>query len=181
MANHANVFSYNATGGWKTDKVGWNIQKYISTCRKYLGNPLYVSIGDVGGGKKSITQRLEFVSESRKKQKLQDLLAGLEGPIIVFVNMKKVADVVARHIMNMDFRWVSNGRLNISYSAIALHGGKSQDIRESALESFKAGDYDILVATDVVGRGLDVKGVTAVINFDMPKDIQTYTHRIGWC
>ncbi|ORM40660.1 DEAD-box ATP-dependent RNA helicase 21 [Babesia sp. Xinjiang] len=135
--------------------------------KKYLRSPVWVSIGDVGSGKKSITQRFEFLTESRKKQKLQDVLLGLEGPIIVFVNMKKVADVVARHIINMNFR------------AIALHGGKSQDIREGALESFKSGDYDILVATDVVGRGLDVKGVKAVINFDMPKDIQTYTHRIG--
>lgn len=135
--------------------------------KKYLRNPVHVSIGDVGSGKKSITQLLEFVSESRKKQKLQDILLGLEGPIIVFVNMKKVADVVARHISNMEFR------------AIALHGGKNQDIREGALESFKSGEYDILVATDVVGRGLDVKGVKAVINYDMPKDIQTYTHRIG--
>lgn len=135
--------------------------------KKYLRNPLYVTIGDVGSGKKSIKQRLEFVSEPKKKQKLQDLLAGLEGPIIVFVNMKKVADVVARHISNMDLK------------AIALHGGKNQDIREGALESFKSGEYDILVATDVVGRGLDVKGVKAVINYDMPKDIQTYTHRIG--
>ncbi|GFE54633.1 DEAD-family helicase [Babesia ovis] len=135
--------------------------------KKYLRAPVTVSIGDVGSGKKSITQRFEFLSESRKKQRLQDVLQTLEGPIIIFVNMKKVADVVARHICNMNFR------------AIALHGGKNQDIREGALESFKEGEYDILVATDVVGRGLDVKGVTAVINFDMPKDIQTYTHRIG--
>ncbi|EDO06283.1 DEAD/DEAH box helicase family protein [Babesia bovis T2Bo] len=135
--------------------------------KKYLRSPVIVSIGDVGSGKKSITQRFEFITEHRKKQKLQDLLHTLEGQIIVFVNMKKVADVVARHISNMNLR------------AISLHGGKTQDIREGALESFKAGDFDILVATDVVGRGLDVKGVTAVINFDMPKDIETYTHRIG--
>ncbi|CDR95183.1 DEAD box RNA helicase, putative [Babesia bigemina] len=135
--------------------------------KKYLRSPVFVAIGDIGSGKKSITQRLEFVTEARKKQKLEDILEGLEGPIIVFVNMKKVADVVARHIVNMGYR------------AIALHGGKNQDIREGAIESFKSGEYDILVATDVIGRGLDVKGVTAVINFDMPKDIQTYTHRIG--
>lgn len=83
--------------------------------KKYLRNPVHVSIGDVGSGKKSITQLLEFVSESRKKQKLQDILLGLEGPIIVFVNMKKVADVVARHISNMEFRCV-NAEITTSFT-----------------------------------------------------------------
>jgi len=60
-----------------------------------------------------------------------------------------------------------------------LQGGKSQDQREYALAEFKEGNYDILVATDVAGRGLDVKGVTQVINYDLPKNIEMYTHRIG--
>lgn len=63
--------------------------------------------------------------------------------------------------------------------AVSLHGGKTQESREDALNNFKSGVYDILVATDVVGRGLDVEGIKCVINYDMPKDIQTYTHRIG--
>ncbi|AFZ81122.1 DEAD box ATP-dependent RNA helicase family member protein [Theileria equi strain WA] len=135
--------------------------------RKYLRAPAFISIGDVGGGKRSITQRLEFVSETKKKKALQDILETLEPPIIIFVNLKKVTDVIAKQLNKMNYR------------AVSLHGGKHQDSREDALEGFKAGDYDILVATDVAGRGLDVEGVKAVINYDMPKDIQSYTHRIG--
>jgi ATP-dependent RNA helicase DDX23/PRP28 len=61
----------------------------------------------------------------------------------------------------------------------SLHGGKAQEIREQALHDFKKGLVDILVATDVAGRGIDVEGVQLVINFDLPKDIGSYTHRIG--
>lgn len=60
-----------------------------------------------------------------------------------------------------------------------LHAGKGQEQREEAMEGFKNGTIDILVATDLAGRGIDVKGVTHVINYDMPKTIQEYTHRIG--
>lgn len=64
-------------------------------------------------------------------------------------------------------------------SAASLHGGKAQDMREQSLNDFKQGSIDILVATDVAGRGIDVEGVQLVINFDMPKEIANYTHRIG--
>jgi superfamily II DNA/RNA helicase len=57
-----------------------------------------------------------------------------------------------------------------------LHSGKSQEQREWALEEFKQGRFDVLVATDVAGRGLDVKGVTHVINYDMPKNIESTIH-----
>ncbi|KJP87180.1 hypothetical protein AK88_03227 [Plasmodium fragile] len=135
--------------------------------RKYLRAPAYISIGDPGAGKRSIEQKLEFTTEGKKKQKLQEILEMHEPPVIVFVNQKKVADIIAKSISKMKFR------------AIALHGGKAQELREQTLNSFKNGDYDILVATDVAGRGIDVHGVKLVINFDMPKDIESYTHRIG--
>lgn len=64
-------------------------------------------------------------------------------------------------------------------SAVSLHGGKAQDMREQSLNDFKSGTVDILVATDVAGRGIDVEGVQLVVNFDMPKEIANYTHRIG--
>lgn len=90
-----------------------------------------------------------------------------EPPIIVFVNQKKVADIISKSITKM------------KYKAVALHGGKAQEIREQTLSAFKNAEFDILVATDVAGRGIDVHGVKLVINFDMPKDIESYTHRIG--
>eukprot|EP00375_Theileria_parva_P001229 XP_763900.1 small nuclear ribonucleoprotein [Theileria parva strain Muguga] len=132
--------------------------------KRYLRAPAFISIGDVGGGKTSITQRLDFVQESKKTRHLEETLETLEPPIIIFVNLKKNTDVIAKHITKI---------------AVSLHGGKTQESREDALNNFKSGVYDILVATDVVGRGLDVEGIKCVINYDMPKDIQTYTHRIG--
>eukprot|EP00921_Rhytidocystis_pertsovi_P024755 GHVQ01039839.1.p1 GENE.GHVQ01039839.1~~GHVQ01039839.1.p1 ORF type:complete len:727 (-),score=150.54 GHVQ01039839.1:66-2246(-) len=135
--------------------------------RKYLRAPAYISIGDPGAGKRSIEQKLEFITEGKKKQRLMEILESADPPVIVFVNQKKVADVLAKALSKMGIR------------ASSLHGGKAQDNREAALAMFKAGDIDVLVATDVAGRGIDVDGVQLVINFDMPKDIEGYTHRIG--
>merc|ERR1719313_758154 len=135
--------------------------------RKFMRSPIIVTIGDQGAGKKDIEQRLEFLGEAKKKKRLEEILSGSEPPIIVFVNQKKAVDVLAKSLDNSGYRVCS------------IHGGKSQEQREWAMNSFKEGRYDILVATDVAGRGLDIEGVQQVINFDMPKTIEDYTHRIG--
>merc|ERR1719277_1915630 len=135
--------------------------------RNFLRCPAIVSVGDPGHAKKDIEQRLEFIGEAKKKKRLEELLVGAEPPIIVFVNQKKAVDVLAKSLDNGGYRVCS------------IHGGKSQEQREWAMNSFKEGRYDVLVATDVAGRGLDIEGVMQVINFDMPKTIEDYTHRIG--
>merc|ERR1719454_373126 len=135
--------------------------------RQFLRCPAHVSVGDPGQGKKDIEQRLEFISEAKKKKRLEELLQGSEPPIIVFVNQKKAVDVLAKSLDNS------------GYKVVAIHGGKTQEQREWAMQSFKEGRFDVLVATDVAGRGLDIEGVQQVINFDMPKTIEDYTHRIG--
>mmetsp|Transcript_24118 Transcript_24118/g.68625 ORF Transcript_24118/g.68625 Transcript_24118/m.68625 type:complete len:745 (-) Transcript_24118:8-2242(-) len=135
--------------------------------RSFLRCPSIISVGDPGHAKKDIEQRLEFIGEAKKKKRLEELLVGAEPPIIVFVNQKKAVDVLAKSLDNSGYRVCS------------IHGGKSQEQREWAMNSFKEGRYDILVATDVAGRGLDIEGVQQVINFDMPKTIEDYTHRIG--
>merc|ERR1719321_1359998 len=135
--------------------------------RTFLRCPAIVTIGEPGGGKKDIEQRLEFISEAKKKKRLEEILAGSEPPIIVFVNQKKAVDVLSKSLDNS------------GYKVVSIHGGKSQEQREWAMASFKEGRFDILVATDVAGRGIDVEGVQQVINFDMPKTIEDYTHRIG--
>eukprot|EP00919_Chromeraceae_sp_WS-2016_P034813 GHVR01082481.1.p1 GENE.GHVR01082481.1~~GHVR01082481.1.p1 ORF type:complete len:573 (+),score=141.76 GHVR01082481.1:490-2208(+) len=135
--------------------------------RKYLRAPAFISVGDPGAGKRSIEQRLEFISEGKKKQRLEEVLREHDPPVMVFVNQKKVSDLLVRHLCREHF------------SAVALHGGKGQEVRSQALEGFKNGSYDILVATDVAGRGIDVQDVQLVVNFDMPDNIESYTHRIG--
>merc|ERR1719168_256285 len=115
--------------------------------RTFLRCPSVVSVGDPGHAKKDIEQRLEFIGEAKKKKRLEELLVGAEPPIIVFSNQKKAVDVLAKSLDNSGYRVCS------------LHGGKSQEQREWAMNSFKEGRYDILVATDVAGRGLDIEGV----------------------
>ncbi|KAJ1921652.1 mRNA splicing protein prp28 [Tieghemiomyces parasiticus] len=136
---------------------------------KYLRRPAVVTIGTAGQAVDTVEQRVEFISdEGRKRQRLLALLArGFEPPVIVFVNQKKTADYLGKAIRDEGYR------------VTTLHGGKSQDQRELSLAQLKDGQSEILVATDVAGRGLDVKDVTMVINFDMAKNIEDYTHRIG--
>ncbi|KAI9103053.1 P-loop containing nucleoside triphosphate hydrolase protein [Phlyctochytrium arcticum] len=137
--------------------------------KRYLRRPAVVTIGTAGQVVDTIEQRVELVNdENKKKARLLEILAqGFEPPIIIFVNQKKGADVLARALDKLGHR-----------SAV-LHGGKSQDQREQALKALKTGQRDILVATDVAGRGLDVKNVSLVLNYDMAKSIEAYTHRIG--
>lgn len=136
--------------------------------RTYLRRPAIVYIGSVGRPTEKIEQVVHLMKENDKRNKLIQILnAGIEPPIIIFVNQKKGADVLAKGLEKM------------GYNAATLHGGKGQEQREHALSGLKAGAKDILVATDVAGRGIDVKDVSLVINYDMAKSIDAYTHRIG--
>jgi len=136
--------------------------------RSYLRRPAYVYIGSVGRPVERVEQIVYVLKEGEKRKRLVEILnQGIEPPIIIFVNQKKGADVLAKGLEKM------------GYNAATLHGGKGQEQREFALSGLKAGAKDILVATDVAGRGIDIKDVSLVINYDMAKNIESYTHRIG--
>lgn len=136
--------------------------------RSYLRRPAVVYIGSVGKPTANVEQRVYMCSNKDKRHKLIEILEkGIEPPIIIFVNQKKGVDVLAKSLEKM------------GYNATTLHGGKGQDQREYALASLKEGSKDILVATDVAGRGIDIQDVSLVVNFDMAKSIENYTHRIG--
>jgi ATP-dependent RNA helicase DDX23/PRP28 len=136
--------------------------------RNYLRRPAVVYIGSVGRPVERVEQVVYMMKENDKRNKLISILnEGIEPPIIIFVNQKKGADVLAKGLEKM------------GYNAATLHGGKGQEQREHALSGLKAGAKDILVATDVAGRGIDIKDVSLVINYDMAKAIEPYTHRIG--
>ncbi|KAK5952687.1 mRNA splicing protein prp28 [Knufia fluminis] len=138
--------------------------------RKYLRRPAIVTIGNVGEAVETVEQRVEFVSgEDKRKKRLGEILRSGEfrAPIIVFVNIKRNCDAVARDIKNMGF------------SSVTLHGSKTQEQREAALLSVRNGQTDVLVATDLAGRGIDVPDVSLVVNFNMANNIESYTHRVG--
>ncbi|KAJ6645955.1 putative ATP-dependent RNA helicase DDX23 [Pseudolycoriella hygida] len=136
--------------------------------RTYLRRPATVYIGSIGKPTERTEQIVYMMGENDKRKKLIEILQrGVEPPIIIFVNKKKGVDVLAK------------GLEKLNYNACTLHGGKGQEQREYALASLKGGAKDILVATDVAGRGIDIKDVSMVINYDMAKSIEDYTHRIG--
>lgn len=87
--------------------------------------------------------------------------------VIVFVNNHKVCDYIGK-VME-----------RLGKTTCVLHGGKTQDAREYAIEGYRAKRYQVLIATDVAGRGIDVPDVGLVINYQMPASIEPYTHRIG--
>ncbi|XP_021806842.1 DEAD-box ATP-dependent RNA helicase 20-like isoform X1 [Prunus avium] len=145
--------------------------------QEYLTNPVQVKVGKVSSPTANVTQTLEKVSESEKTDRLLALLveeasrverAGHPFPLtIVFVERKTRCDEVADALVAQGLH------------AVALHGGRTQGEREAALREFRKGTTNILVATDVASRGLDVSGVAHVINLDLPKSMEDYVHRIG--
>ncbi|KAJ5208658.1 hypothetical protein N7449_003037 [Penicillium cf. viridicatum] len=138
--------------------------------RKYLRRPAIITIGGVGEAVDTVEQRVEMISgEDKRKKRLGEILSSGEfrAPIIVFVNIKRNCDAIAREIKSMGF------------SSVTLHGSKTQDQREAALASVRNGSTEVLVATDLAGRGIDVPDVSLVVNFNMATSIESYTHRVG--
>jgi ATP-dependent RNA helicase DDX23/PRP28 len=138
--------------------------------RKYLRRPAIVTIGNVGEAVETVEQRVEHVQgEEKRKKRLQEILNSGEfaAPIIVFVNIKRNCDAIARDIKHMGF------------SSVTLHGSKTQEQREAALAQLREHRVDVLVATDLAGRGIDITDVSLVVNFNMATSIESYTHRIG--
>ncbi|KAG0612450.1 hypothetical protein M758_6G028900 [Ceratodon purpureus] len=136
----------------------------------FLKNPVQVNIGntDLLTANKSITQHVEMVPHYEKQRRAEQIIRSQEpgSRIIIFCSTKRMCDTLSRNL----------GR---DFGAAAIHGDKTQQERESVLSLFKNGKAPILVATDVAARGLDVKDVRVVINYDFPTGIEDYVHRIG--
>lgn len=131
-------------------------------------NYLFLKVGRVGGTTTDITQKVIWVEEQEKRQKLKEIL--LSQPpcrTLIFVDTKRNADSLDQYLFESKF------------PATSIHGDRSQMEREDALLAFKSGTCPILVATAVVARGIDVKNVMHVVNFDMTNSIDEYIHRIG--
>merc|ERR1712130_686231 len=117
----------------------------------------------------TIRQYVEVVSPGDKKHRLRRLLEKvMDGSkILIFAQTKRDGDDLTRE-MRMD-----------GFPALCIHGDKKQEEREWVLKEFKEGKSPILVATDVTSRGLDVKDIKYVINYDFPNQIEDYIHRVG--
>jgi ATP-dependent RNA helicase RhlE len=136
--------------------------------RKYLRKPVVVQVGRRSGAAKTVTHAVYPVPRHRKNDLLVHLLKADEhDSVLVFTRTKSGADRVVRDLSQAGIK------------AGAMHADKSQRDRMAALEDFKSGKLRVLVATDIAQRGLDISGITHVINFDVPQQPEDYVHRIG--
>jgi ATP-dependent RNA helicase RhlE len=135
---------------------------------EYLRDPVKVAVAPVATTVERVEQSVLHVAGSRKPALLAHLLRdpAIER-VLVFTRTKHGADKVVRHLEHEGI------------AAAAIHGNKSQPQRERALGAFKNGGCRVLVATDIAARGIDVEGVTHVVNYDLPNVPEQYVHRIG--
>jgi ATP-dependent RNA helicase RhlE len=136
--------------------------------RKYLRKPLVIQVGRRSEAASTVTHAVYPVPTSKKTELLAHLLLdeGLDS-VLVFTRTKHGADRVVRHLHDRGI------------DATAMHADKSQGERTKALEDFKSGKIRVLVATDIAQRGLDITGISHVINYDVPQQPEDYVHRIG--
>jgi len=136
--------------------------------KDFLHDYIFLAVGRVGSTNINITQKIVWAGENEKINCLLDTLnANPDALTLIFVETRYSCDELDKYL-----------RSN-KYPAVSIHGKKSQGERERSLQMFRNGKKQILVATAVAARGLDVSNVKVVINFDIPNDIDDYVHRIG--
>lgn len=136
--------------------------------RKAMNNPEQVIIAKTQESTPKIEQMLYWLPENKKLSKLVDILKKEKGTVFIFVNSKEKTFQLTRLL---DPRGIKD----VTY----IHSDLQQEHRELAVADFKSGKYRIIIATDVMGRGIDVDDVAHVINYDVPKEAADYIHRIG--
>ena len=131
-------------------------------------NPARVEVTPVSSTAERIEQHVAFVEKHNKTKLLVHFInQNPQGLVLVFVRMKHMANKLVDQLYKDGVK------------AEAIHGNKSQGARQRALENFRAGHSRVLVATDIAARGIDVKGISLVFNYDLPEEPESYVHRIG--
>ena len=142
--------------------------KITELAQSLLKNPVSVNVTPKTTSVKKIKQQLMHVEYNKKQPLLQKILGSDDVErALVFIRTKRTANMLAQRLTRAGFK------------ATAIHGNKSQNARQQALEAFRSKKVQVLVATDVAARGIDIDGITHVINFDLPVEAESYVHRIG--
>jgi ATP-dependent RNA helicase RhlE len=140
----------------------------IELSQRLLREPVSVNVTPESRSVEKIEQRVLYVDRQGKQQLLQSILATADvGRALVFTRTKRGANLLADQLVRNRIK------------ATAIHGNKSQAARQRALEAFRRRHVQVLVATDVAARGIDVDGITHVVNYDLPVEPEGYVHRIG--
>ena len=139
----------------------------IGMANSYMKSPTRVEIATAGTAAERVTQEVYFVSRDEKPRLLEKLLGEWKGTVLVFSRTKHGATKICRSVRAM------------GHNAAEIHSDRSLAQRRRALDGFKSGEFRVLVATDIAARGIDVKGIELVINYDLPDAADDYVHRIG--
>jgi|LGOV01.1.fsa_nt_gb superfamily II DNA/RNA helicase len=139
----------------------------LNLTKKFLRNPITIDAGNSNSPAKTISQEFITVNQKGKKILLIKMLNELNGSALVFCNTKRMVSNLYKHLGD-------NG-----ITAKEIHGDMRQGERTRAMTAFKKGIVDVLIATDVAARGIDVNNITCVINYDYPSMEEYYIHRIG--
>jgi ATP-dependent RNA helicase DDX41 len=140
------------------------IQDFAKTA---LVDPVVINVGRAGAANLDVIQEVEYVKQEAKLVYLLKCLQKTPPPVLIFCENKSDVDDVHEYLLLK------------SVEAVAIHGSLDQEERHEAIRSFKEGTKDVLIGTDVASKGLDFPAIQHVINFDMPKEIENYVHRIG--
>lgn len=142
--------------------------KIVELSQSLLNEPVTVDVTPESSDVLKIEQLMMFVERSEKQAVLKKILRGKDvDQTLVFTKTKRTADMLTEQLQKGDI------------SATAIHGNKSQNARQKALLAFRNNRVQVLVATDVAARGIDIDGLSHVINYDLPIEAEAYVHRIG--
>lgn len=143
----------------------------IALARRFMSQPVHIRTQENDDESAVVSRVEQHVLRAHALDKIEMLARILQaegrGPTMVFCRTKRTCQKTADDLLERGF------------NAAAIHGDLGQSAREKALSDFKAGKSDVLVATDVAARGIDIEGITHVINYQCPEDDKTYVHRIG--
>lgn len=139
----------------------------VKMTRDYMKLPVRIEIAPTGTTAKDVTQEIFFVPQESKQQLLEKILYDYHGSVLVFCKMKYSVKRIVNHVRSF------------GHTVAEIHSNRTLNQRIEALEGFKSGRYRILIATDVASRGIDVKNIELVVNFDLPSSAEDYVHRIG--
>ena len=142
-------------------------ENIVAIARGYMKFPVRVEIAPSGTAAEKVTHELFFVQRIDKPRLLEKILFDYRGSVLVFARTKFSAKKIASHLRFL------------GHTAAEIHSNRSLGQRRLALEGFRNGKFRVLVATDIASRGIDVKGIELVLNYDLPSTAEDYVHRIG--
>lgn len=142
-------------------------KKILEFAEQSLIKPVVVNVGRAGAANLDVIQEVEYVEPASKMTYLLETLQKTAPPVIIFSDNKNEVDDIHEYLLRK------------GVETVAIHGSKSQEEREYAVDSFKKGTKDVMVASGVASKGLDFHGIRHVINYTMPREIEDYVHQIG--